>query len=308
MKTSTVQVRNIAPTAGAGADLSVPTGTMVTFTGTVGDPGPADTAAGLSTSWAFGDGATATATGATATHAFAKAGTYQVTFTVTDRDGAVGTDTATVTVTTPAPQPKPAPKLVITTTNGTYGYAATSAKLTDATSGAALAGKVVTFTLAGRALTGTTDATGVARVSAMELRTGTYPVTAATAADDRYGAATATGTLTVTNSVGRVTAIALDQGGIGGLLVSSDGRRISGVMGWLSRYGISGSCNFTGLGIGPNHKTAWISGRTWDGKDFVVYVEDNGGLFAGKDVFRLWVNGVERTTGSTRLLGDVTIK
>jgi len=306
VRTATVQVRNIAPTADAGADVSVPTGTVVTFTGSARDPGPVDTAAGLTTSWAFGDGATAA--GLTATHAYAKAGTYQATFTVTDRDGAATTDTATVTVTTPAPQPKPAPKLAISTTNGTYGFAATSAKLTDPTSGAPLAGKVVTFTLAGRTLTGTTDATGVARVPAVDLRTGSYTVTAATAADDRYGAASANGSLTVTNSVGRVTAVALDQGGIGGLLVTSDGREVSGVMGWLSRYGISGSCHFTGIGISPNKKAAWISGRSWDGRDFVVYVEDNGGLLAGRDVFRLWIGGVERTSGSTRLFGDVTIK
>lgn len=72
---------------------------VVTMTGSLYDPGPADTHTYL---WDFGDGITNT-TGLTVTHVYAAEGVYTVTLTITDDDGGVGFDSRPVTVVTPPP-------------------------------------------------------------------------------------------------------------------------------------------------------------------------------------------------------------
>ncbi len=99
--TAIVTVANVAPTAVAGGPYSGEAGTPIAFTGSVVDPGSADT---HTFAWDFGDGTTAT--GQTVSHAYSAAGGYTATLTVTDKDGGVGTDTATVTV-TPASSVEP---------------------------------------------------------------------------------------------------------------------------------------------------------------------------------------------------------
>lgn len=297
---ATVHVENAPPTADAGADVTVPWGVPVTLTGAVTDAGPVDTSTGLTTGWDLGDGTTAV--GASTTHAYAAPGAYPATLTATDRDGASATDTATVTVT------KRPVQLALATPNGTFGFASIAATALDGTTNGPLAGRVVTFTIDGTIRTATTDAGGVARVSGKDLPAGTHQVTASVDEDPRYLGATQAAPITVGNSVGTVFGLALDAGGLGLFWVQSDGVHLTGALGWLSRYGITGTCTFTGVGISPNRKAAWLSARTWDGRELVVYVEDNGGLFAGRDVFRLWIDGVERTKGPTRLKGDIYIR
>jgi len=69
-------------------------GQVLTFTGTITDPGWLDTHSIL---WDFGDGITTTEQ-LTATHAYAQFGVYTVTLTVSDDDGGVGQTAVTVTV------------------------------------------------------------------------------------------------------------------------------------------------------------------------------------------------------------------
>lgn len=103
-----VLVRNVAPTADAGPDITVKEGEVVTLTGRFWDVEPADT---HETSWIFGDtqppqsGVVAESHTppkgfgtSTVTHAWCDNGTYTVVFTVRDQNGGVAQDTLTVTV------------------------------------------------------------------------------------------------------------------------------------------------------------------------------------------------------------------
>ncbi|MBK7073894.1 MAG: PKD domain-containing protein [Myxococcales bacterium] len=93
-----ITITNVAPTANAGADFTVPEGSAQAFNVAFTDPGTGDT---QTFAWAFGDTGSA-ATQATS-HAYADNGVFTVTATVTDDDGGVGTDTVNGTVTNVAP-------------------------------------------------------------------------------------------------------------------------------------------------------------------------------------------------------------
>ena len=87
-------VLNGVPVVSAGDDQITYEGEVVSFTGTVGDPGLLDA---YSIAWDFGDGTT-TAGSLTPSHTYANPGSYQVTLSVTDNNGRVGSDTLMVTV------------------------------------------------------------------------------------------------------------------------------------------------------------------------------------------------------------------
>ncbi|WP_165229491.1 PKD domain-containing protein [Aquisphaera insulae] len=98
ISSTVVTVANVAPTATLNAPSTGTAGTPVTFKATATDPSPADTAAGFTYAWNFGDGTTGT--GATPTHAYASAGNYTVSVTAKDKDGGVSTAvTKVVTIT-----------------------------------------------------------------------------------------------------------------------------------------------------------------------------------------------------------------
>lgn len=92
-----VTVTNVAPVVDAGADVTIPEGASVAFSGSFTDPGPRDP---HSVSWQFGDGQSASAL--SAVHVYADDGVFTATLRVTDDDD-FGTDTALITVTNVAP-------------------------------------------------------------------------------------------------------------------------------------------------------------------------------------------------------------
>ena len=100
-KTGTLEVRNVAPKANAGADQTFTSGQTFSFAGSFTDPGVNDSPWNWSIAWGIGTPTTGTATtqGAiTASNRVCGAGTYQVELSVTDKDGDTGTDAAQVTV------------------------------------------------------------------------------------------------------------------------------------------------------------------------------------------------------------------
>jgi PKD repeat protein len=95
--TTSIHVINVAPSPSFTAPSGMEAGMAVAFKGSATDPSTADTNAGFTYSWNYGDG-TAPGSGSSVSHAFAAAGTYTVTLSATDKDGGVGTTSNTITI------------------------------------------------------------------------------------------------------------------------------------------------------------------------------------------------------------------
>ena len=89
-----VTADNVSPTVNAGPGQIVFVDDVVSFSGTIDDPGTDDT---HTVRWDFGDG-TGVTVDLTPTHTYTGDGEFTVTFTAIDDDGGFGTDTLTVRV------------------------------------------------------------------------------------------------------------------------------------------------------------------------------------------------------------------
>jgi hypothetical protein len=94
--TTSITVNNVAPTPSINPPSSPVMGIAATFTASATDPSTADTKAGFTYAWNFGD--SGTGSGASISHTYAAAGTYTVTLTATDKDGGSKSTTTSVTV------------------------------------------------------------------------------------------------------------------------------------------------------------------------------------------------------------------
>ena len=56
--------------------------------------------------------------------------------------------------------------------------------------------------------------------------------------------------------------------------------------------------------VNADGHSAWFAGVGLGGRSFLAFVDDGG---ATGDVFRLWINGVERTGDGTLTSGNVTV-
>jgi PKD repeat protein len=184
-----VELRNVPPTANAGADAEALWGLPVHLTGSATDPSAADTAAGLRASWDLGDGVPAV-TGFAVSHAYAEPGAYTAALTATDKDGGAGTDTATVDV-----RPRPATVTYTGPSGLDPSSAAVTARLGDAADAgsARLEGHTITIAVGPAECTATTDVTGLARctINASALPVGPARVTVTSAEDRLYTTASA---------------------------------------------------------------------------------------------------------------------
>lgn len=80
-----VTVLNVAPSATLAGQFSGTAGAAISFSASVTDPSPADTAAGFTYLWSFGDNTTSNQS--SPSHSFGSAGTYTISLTVQDKDG-----------------------------------------------------------------------------------------------------------------------------------------------------------------------------------------------------------------------------
>jgi hypothetical protein len=171
IKTFTVAVANVAPTANAGPDHSAIWGVPVSFHGTATDAGPADAAA-LASTWTFGDGGPA-AGGVDATHGYANAGSYDATYKVCD-DTVCASDGRTVTVLRRTTD--------VAYTGAVFGLPKKNVTLSAAVVdelGQPVPARKVTFKLGTQAVTATTGVNGAATTSMqMNQKSGSYTLTA----------------------------------------------------------------------------------------------------------------------------------
>jgi len=84
------------------------------------------------------------------------------------------------------------------------------------------------------------------------------------------------------------------------LLVASDGSKLSGALAFDTFL----STKATALAV--SGRKAWYAGFGTDGRQFLVYAEDNGPKGRG-DIFKLWIGGVEQTSDGKLSKGDVSV-
>ena len=183
-----IEVRNVAPTADAGPDVSGTWGEPVTLAGAPPtDPSKADTAAGLAATWSFGDGTTGD--GYNTTHVYAEPGTYTATLTTADKDGGTSSDTATVVI-----GPRPATLAVTTSLTLDAATGVVSANLGDgADAGSArLEGHTVTLGVGSTTCSATTSSTGLASCTLPSPPLGPRTLTASFGGDRLYERSSAT--------------------------------------------------------------------------------------------------------------------
>jgi hypothetical protein len=290
-----VVVKNVAPKVEVQPASGV-WGLPITVTGSATDPSAADTAAGLSPSWAIGGAAVAALT---ASHVFDASGSYPATLTVTDKDGDSGSQEIAVEV-----QKRGATLSYAGDSTAPFGFGSVGARFGDAVDAATarVDARAVTFA-AGVTTFAASTAGGVATAAVgASLLPGTYAVEARFGGDDLYLPTSAGGSLTVTNSAGKVTGdVVLGDGTSVSFAVAGDG---TAVRGSLTAGGFTAS-RLAALGISAH--AAWFAGTGDDGRAFVAYVEDNGEPGRGVDVFRLWLAGEAHAGSGVIAAGNVQL-
>jgi hypothetical protein len=271
-----VAVTNVAPIVEA-QNVSGVWGVPLTVSGSAADPSAADTAAGLVPSWSIGVSALS------ATRVFDVPGSYPATLSVSDKDGGTGTRDVTFDV------GKRASTLAYTgDATAPFGFGVVAAHFGDAVDAgtARLDGRAIAFTAGGSAFAGTTSGGLATAAVGAALLPGTYDVRAAFAEDGLYLPSEASGSLTVTNSVGKANGDAvLSDGTVVSFSVADDGTTAKGTF----AAGALTASKITALGI--SGRAAWFAGTAADGRAFVANVEDNGEPGRGADVLRLWIAG-----------------
>jgi PKD repeat protein len=173
-----VTVANAAPAVDAGANVTSPSGSAVSFVGTATDPSGVDQAT-LEYSWDFGDGSPlATAAAGTATHIYTVPGVYDATLTVCDKDGGCNAGTRRVTV---AAQQQRQPTLLVYFGDliGRTGASSDMRAILVDRNLRPLPGRTVTFTLGAQTVSATTDSNGIASTKLkVTQRRGLYAVSA----------------------------------------------------------------------------------------------------------------------------------
>lgn len=199
--TFSVTIANLPPVVTAGPDTTAAWGRLVAFNGSAVDPGANDQAT-LSYSWAFGDGSPSASGGPSVFHAYAVPGDYTATFTSCDQWGACASATRVVHV-----RKRAVTAAYLGDTSGTFDTPGTlSASLTDEF-GQTVAGRSVSFSVdgspAGSSMTGAGGTASLAYTP--ELAAGSHATGVSFAGDSLYDAASASGSISITQKATAVT-------------------------------------------------------------------------------------------------------
>jgi protocatechuate 3,4-dioxygenase beta subunit len=292
--TTVVHVNNVAPTASASNDGPNFWGLPITLTGSATDPSDADTQAGFTGAWAFGDATTGT--GMSTQHVYAIPGTYTASFTARDKDNATSDPATTVVVVNRRPT-----SLSCADASTTFGFPVSFSHVIrdEATNTTITIGNILWF------VDGEAAAGGVSPRTAMP---GAHVVTARFPGDPRYAESVATCQLTVTNSLGKVT---------GGGRTPTDGRGgfnaindpvegMSGELQFQTELTKFHAHRITALGISADKTEAWFAGVGDHGRAFVAGLKDMGEPGVD-DVMTLWIAGILQNGDGAVLAGNVQI-
>lgn len=181
-----------------------------------------------------------------------------------------------------------------------FGFARFAARLTSPGAGR-LRSRSVTFTLLRQVYVATTGHTGVASTTiAPPLRPGAHVVTASFRGDAGHWPASAKVLMRVINSKAVVSsrAPARAPASVGdSVAVRFDGRAVSGSLHVRAGGRVVRSTRLTALGVSPNRRTAWFSGRSVTGVPLLGKIEL--GSPGRRDELRLWLNGRQLRTVRT---------
>lgn len=318
-------VLNVPPTAHLrGGPVVEHWGVPIGFTADITDPSNADMAAGFANHWRWGDGTPDltdhSLTPAQAVHTYEHPGGYTLGYDATDKDGGRDARSMDSKVITIVRRPT---TISCTVANAIFGYtSALSATLVDTVNAAnaRLLGRGLTFTTGAYTWTAASDAAGLATSrtptqpadgSIPPLLPGAHTITVSFAGDENYLGSTATCDYTVASSGGTVQG-QTQQGPAGSLgqvhiqVTGAYGAPAGEVFFKIGKPWVMRAFIVTGLGIAPDERTAWISGRASDGRGFVLYAEDNGPRAAS--VAKLWIGGVLQNGDGVAVNGQVHIE
>jgi hypothetical protein len=185
-----------------------------------------------------------------------------------------------------------------------FGFARFAARLTSPGAGR-LRSRSVTFTLLRQVYLATSRRTGVASTTiSPPLRPGAHVVTASFRGDAGHRPASVKVLVRVVNTravvssraPARAPAGVVDRGS-DRVSIRFDGRAVSGSLHVRAGEQVVRSTRLTALGVSPNRRTAWFSGRSVTGVSLLGKIEL--GSPGRRDELRLWLNGRQLRTVRT---------
>jgi hypothetical protein len=195
------------------------------------------------------------------------------------------------------------------TRRGPFGFVRLRGRL--AVEGRPVGGKRISFIAGRHAYSATTNANGVATVSAAPPVTlGNWSVQMTFPGDPEVRPAVAAANVRVVNtraSVASTGELAAGKRAIGSFRVSFDGRRLNGRVRFQAPGLKLRASRVTALGVDKRGHAAWFAGFNRSGKRFLAYAEDNEGR-RRSDRFRLWIGDSVRIARGKVSAGDVEIR
>jgi hypothetical protein len=194
------------------------------------------------------------------------------------------------------------------TRRGPFGFVTLQSRLSAG--GRPVAGKRITFFAGGEAYSATTDAQGVATVSAARpVPLGKWSILLRFLGDPEVRPAGEGAGVEVVNTRARVAStgqLVAGEQSTGSFRVSYDGRKLKGRVRFRAPGLNLRARRVTALGVGRQGRAAWFSGFNRSGKRFLAYAEDNRGR-GTRDRFRLWIGDSARIARAKVRSGNVKI-
>jgi hypothetical protein len=195
------------------------------------------------------------------------------------------------------------------TRRGPFGFVTLGGRLTA--DGRPVAGKRISILAGGRAYSATTNANGVATVSASPpVPLGNWNIRVSFLGDPEVRPAASAAEVRIVNSRASVAStreLVTAKRSTGSFRVSYDGRRVKGRVRFQAPGLKLRASRVSALGVNKRGNAAWFSGFNRSGKRFLAHAEDNEHR-GRRDRFRLWIGDSVRIARGKLRAGNVEIK